>query len=163
MHLDAPESTHQARTALEGILQWGKEELGLNYSDTSISRWAYVSDITFETDFPLLSGINGTLNSIARKVSDIVQGNLGEDLEYEPAKIVLAHDPSRRSSSIAPFSIEHRAISLFEENIYYSEAPIPTDEHISLISELEEAARENFESQQRTIRRVIAAHAPAKA
>jgi len=137
MHLDAADSTDDAQAALLGILQWTKEECGLRYSPEMINRWAYVSDVVFQTEFPLLDRINPVLNSVCSRISEIVQGNLKESLEYVPAKIWLAHDPSQRNASIAPFTIEHRALSLFSENIYYSEAPVPTREHISLLNKLE--------------------------
>jgi len=152
IHLDAAESTKDARGALEGILYWAKDQFGLNYSSSTISRWAYVSDVVFETDFPLLGGLNEALNSASRTISELVQGNLKEELQYVPSKIVIGHDPSKRSGQVASFSIEHRVLQLFEENVYHSEAPIPTDEHISLLIEIEKAMRKGFESREKTIR-----------
>jgi len=145
IHLDADDSTDRAQTALLGLLQWAKEECGLRYSPGMITRWAYVSDVVFQTDFPLLKKVNKSLNSISSKISEIVRGNLKEELNYEPAKFWLAHDPNDRSTSIAPFTIEHRLLSLFEENIFYSEAPVPTKDHLSLLSELETAVRNEDE------------------
>ncbi|MGD0546556.1 MAG: hypothetical protein ABR991_01860 [Terracidiphilus sp.] len=145
MHLDAANSTDDAKTALDGLLRWGKEEFGLRYSSDSIRRWAFVSDVIFETDFPLLHMVNDTLNHVSSEISAIVQRNLKEELKYEPAKFWLAHDPNKRSASVAPFTIEHRALSLFEENIYFSEAPLPTEDHISLLSEIEESMRKIHE------------------
>jgi hypothetical protein len=42
-----------------------------------------------------------------------------------------------RKYGIAPFSITRRAESRFSENKYFSEAPLPTDIHISLLEEFE--------------------------
>jgi hypothetical protein len=137
MHLDAADSTDLAQRALLGLLQWSKDEFGLRYSPGMISRWAFVSDVVFQTSFPLLARVNAPLNSIASKISDIVRGNLKEELEYQPIRFWLGHDPNKRKATIAPFSIEHRALSLFEENIFFSEAPIPTKDHLSLLAELE--------------------------
>ena len=145
MHLDGPDSTDTAKATLEAILEWGKQEFGFNYSSHMITRWAYVSDIVFETDFPLLLNLNGAMNSLSEKITNMVRNNLKEDLEYVPAKFILGHDPTKRSASIAPFSIEHRALTLFEQNVYYSEAPVPTQDHISLLMELESVAMKNYE------------------
>jgi len=146
MHLDTGDSTDQAQATLLGLLQWAKDEFGLRYSPGMITRWAFVSDVIFKTDFPLLRKVNSTLDSISSKISEIVRANLKEELEYEPAKFWLAHNPNDRSASIAPFTIEHRVASLFEENIFYSEAPVPTKDHLSLLAELETAVRDKDES-----------------
>ena len=137
MHLDAADSTDHAQAALFGILQWAREEFGLRYSDGMITRWAFVSDVTFQADFPMLERLNGTLNSISSKISNAIRGNLKEDLEYRPAKFWLAHDPDKRKASLAPFSLEHLSLSQDTENKFYSEAPVPTKDHLSLLEELE--------------------------
>lgn len=141
MHLDGANSTSEARAVLEAILQWGAEEFGLRYSPSMITRWAYVSDVIFQSDFPLLERINPVLNRISKRITDIVHTNLKEDLEYRPGKFWLAHDPDKRNAQIASFTLEHRALSLREENLYYSEAPIPTEDHIALLQELEDSLR----------------------
>jgi hypothetical protein len=140
-HLDAADSTDQAQAALLGILQWAKDQFGLHYSPGIITRWAFVSDVVFQADFPLLERLNTTLNSISSKISEAIRGNLKEDLEYRPAKFWLAHDSNKRSASIAPFTIEHLTLSQDGENKFYSEAPVPTKDHLSLLAELENALK----------------------
>jgi hypothetical protein len=46
-----------------------------------------------------------------------------------------------RKYQIAPFSIARRAEARFSEDKYYSEAPLPTDMHISLLEEFEESIK----------------------
>lgn len=145
MHLDAADSTDQAQHALLGLLQWAKDQFGLHYSASMIPRWAFVSDVVFQADFPLLERLNPTLKSISAKISDEIRENLKEVLEYRPAKFWLGHDPDKRSAKIAPFSIEHFAMSQDEENKFYSEAPVPTKVHLSLLAELEDALRHKNE------------------
>jgi len=105
MHLDGADSTENARAALFALLRWGRDEFGLNFEEESVIRWAFVSDIVFETDFPILTPLNAVLNSMSKKISHIIHGNLKEDLKYRPAKFWLAHDPNLRSASLAPFTI----------------------------------------------------------
>jgi hypothetical protein len=38
---------------------------------------------------------------------------------------------------IAPLTIQRRITSPFEQNKFYTEAPLPTDTHIALIEQLE--------------------------
>lgn len=145
MHLDGADSTENARAALFALLRWGRDEFGLNFEEESVIRWAFVSDIVFETDFPILTPLNAVLNSMSKKISHIIHGNLKEDLKYRPAKFWLAHDPNLRSASLAPFTIEQRALTLPDENVYFSEAPVPTADHIELLNEFERAMRNSNE------------------
>jgi hypothetical protein len=142
MHLDSADSTDDAKTALLGILEWARDQFGLGYKPSMITRWAYVSDVTFQADFPLLQKLNPTLNSISVRISEAIRENLKEDLEYRPAKFWLSHDPDKRKGTIAPFSIEHAAFSQDDENRFYSEAPVPTVDHLDMIAELENALRD---------------------
>lgn len=145
MHLDAADSTDQAQNALLGLLQWAKDQFGLRYYPGMIPRWAFVSDVVFEADFSLLERLNTTLNSISARISEVIRGNLKEELKYRPAKLWIAHDPNERSASIAPFTVEHLALSQDAENKFFSEAPIPTKDHLSLLAELESALKDENE------------------
>ena len=139
MHLDAADSTDHAQRALLGILEWARDKFGLRYESEMIKRWAFVSDVTFQSEFALLERINAPLNSISASISKAILQNLKEKLHYRPAKFWLGHDPGKRQHSIAPFTIEHLALSQDEENKFYSEAPVPTSTHLSLIEKLERA------------------------
>jgi hypothetical protein len=46
-------------------------------------------------------------------------------------------DPTLIKAGPAAFTIDRRAGKLFSENRYFSNAPLPKDEHIELIEELE--------------------------
>lgn len=142
MHLDTADSTDLAQRALLSILQWAKKEFGLRYSPSIITRWAFVSDVVFQAEFALLERLNATLNSISATITEAIRENLNEELQYRPAKFWLAHDPNKRQASIAPFTIEHLALSQDEENKFYSEAPLPTNLHLSLLEKLELELRE---------------------
>jgi hypothetical protein len=131
-------STDEGKSALENILTWGREELGLTYEIGAIRRWAYVSQVIFYTDFPILEAINPSLNRLAKKTGDFVDGLFEEGITYEVAKIAVGHDPLKRKTGIAPLSIEHRANTRFGDNKFFSEAPLPTSVHIKFLEELEE-------------------------
>lgn len=135
--VDTEVSTTASQTILIELFEWAKTELGANFTPNSIRRWAFVSDIIFQSDFPLLLELNNALNPIAVKVANAVQENLRETLDFQPSLFQIGHDPQKRTSAIAPFSIQHRANSLYEENIFFAEAPVPTSLHLELLEELE--------------------------
>ena len=143
--VDTEESTDLSQSTLVELLEWARKELGANFSQHSIRRWAFVSNIIFQSDFPMLFGQNKALNSVASKINSAVQKNLHETLDFQPSKLTIGHDPSTRSSVLAPFSIQHRTNTLFEDNIFFAEAPVPTDLHLELLEELESDLRKTYE------------------
>jgi hypothetical protein len=143
--LDTEESTDISQRMLIELLEWAQVELGANFTAQSIQRWAFVSDIIFQTDFPLLSGQHKVLGSIAEKVAKAVNVNLRERLDFQPAKLTIGHDPAKRTAELAPFSIQHRVNTLFEDNIFLAEAPVPTSLHLELLEEIETEFRKSYE------------------
>ncbi len=148
IYLDGEVSTDASQAALIEILEWARDELGANFTSDSVRRWAYVSDVIFQTDFPLLHGQSQALNSASEKLAKEVRKNLRQELDFQPSAVTLGHDPQKRLSTIAPFSIAHRAGTLFEDNIFFSEAPVPTALHIELLEEIEEDFRKVYEGRE---------------
>jgi len=134
--LETRSNTTESRQILEDMLEWGAANAGLNYRPGMIKRFAYVSDLTFYSDVPILS-VNPALIKLAAKTSAALTDIWQEPIQYEPANLAVAHDPMARKYGIAPFSITHRAEARFSENKYFSEAPLPTDKHIALLEEFE--------------------------
>lgn len=134
--LETRSSTTDSRQILEDMLLWGAANSGLNYKPGMIKRFGYVSDLTFYSDVPILS-VNPALTKLAAKTSAALTEIWQEPVQYESANLAVGHDPMARRYGIAPFSITHRAESRFSENKYFSEAPLPTDLHISLLEEFE--------------------------
>lgn len=132
-------NTADSKRILEEMLGWGKEQFGLAYEPGMLKRWGYVSNVSFYTDFPLLSAISDPWTSLVKSVSKAVSEIWNEDIQYVPMHIMAGHDPLKRKYGIAPFSIAHRAEIPFSENKYFSDAPLPTDLHISLLQEFEAA------------------------
>jgi hypothetical protein len=135
--LETLSSTTDSRDVLEDMLQWGAAKLGLTYAAGMVRRWGYISQISFNSDFPLLSTVSRPLQNLARKTGEAVSGFFGESLPYEIAKVNVGHDPVARQNSIAGVTIEHRANVPFAENRFFSEAPLPTHLHIKFLEELE--------------------------
>jgi hypothetical protein len=143
--LETLSSTTDSRDVLENMLQWGKEELGLTYHDGMVRHWAYISQISFNSDFPLLSHLSKPLHNLGLKTGQAVSAFFGENLPYEVAKVNVGHDPLSRSNAIAGVTIEHRSNTPFGENRFFSEAPLPTDLHIQFLKELEAEVLESMD------------------
>ena len=139
--LETRSNTDESRAILEEMLQWGVTKFGLNYSPGSMSHFAYISDVTFYSDSPFLS-VSSLLARIAAKTSEALSEIWKEPIHYEPLNLAVGHDPMARKYGIAPFSITRRAESSFSENKYFSEAPLPTDLHFSILEEYEAGIQE---------------------
>lgn len=120
------------------MLAWGKEKFGLHYSPEMVKHFAYVSDLTFYSDAPLLRA-NRAVEGLCQKTSAALSHIWGEPVPYEPLNISVGHDPTSRKYGIAPFAISRRAETPFSENKYFSEAPLPTKLHIQILEEFEAA------------------------
>jgi len=142
--LETLSSTNDSQSALEEILTWAANSLGLTYRDGMIRHWGYISQISFKSDIPLLSCLSTPLQNLARKTGEAVSGFFGEDLSYEVAKVNVGHDPTKRKNAIAGVTIEHRANVPFGENMFFSEAPLPTDLHVKFLKELEAEVQESL-------------------
>lgn len=134
--LETRSSTDDSRRILEEMLGWGAERFKLSYYEGMIKRFAYVSDLTFQSDVPLLN-FNRVLANLSEKTSKALSEIWQEPVQYEPVLQTIGHDPLTRKYGIAPFTITHRAEARFSENKYFSEAPLPTDLHLKFLEEYE--------------------------
>jgi hypothetical protein len=136
IYVDTFASTADSQRILVEMLEWGSKTFGLSYSEGMIRKCAYISQVLFYTDFPLLVEASPALKKLAQKTSSITEGLFG-GLVYEPLNLSVGHDPMARKHGIASFYIQHRINTLFAENKYFSEAPLPTDQHIKFLEEFE--------------------------
>ncbi|HXL23031.1 MAG TPA: hypothetical protein VOA78_11235 [Candidatus Dormibacteraeota bacterium] len=138
-------STTDSKEILEGVLEWGAAKFGLTYRPGMIKRYAYVSDLSFYSDLPILNA-SPVLTNLAAKTSQLLSEIWQEPVQYESVSLTVGHDPMARKYAIAPFSITRRAEARFSENKYFSEAPLPTDAHITLLEDFEKDI-ERFQGQ----------------
>jgi hypothetical protein len=137
IYIDTLASTSDSVRILTAILKWAREELSLSYEDHLIRRWGYISDLVFRSDVPLLRVHSSPLQDLARKTSAFTEEMFG-GLKYEPSQIGIGHDPLSRKYGVASLVIQHRVNTSYSENIFFSEAPLPTDLHVKYLQEFEE-------------------------
>jgi hypothetical protein len=130
-------NTSDSKLVLEEMFDWGKRELGLTYDPRMIRNWGYVSIVTFYSECDLIAFASPPAVRLAAKVSDAVSGIWHENLAFSPRQVGISHDPLTRKNAIASFVIQPRVEAPYGENKFYSEAPLPTDQHIQLLEEFE--------------------------
>jgi len=144
--LETKSTTEVSKETLLEVFRVVFAKMNFDFSGELIKRWAFISYLTFYTDFPLLAQYSDPLKALAHKTTKAVSTIFQEDLEYEPLEIRIGHDTSLRKHDIASFLIQHRAGTTFSENKYYSEAPLPTDVHWGLLQEFEKEILEQKKS-----------------
>jgi hypothetical protein len=129
-------STQESKRLLEDALQWGCTELGLVYKPSMVRRWQYSSQITFHSKVPLM-GAHSAFQRLAESVTKSVAEATGENLKYELASFFIAYDQLTRKHPLGNFSIQRRDNTPFSDNKYFSDAPLPTDDHIKFLEQFE--------------------------
>ncbi|HYM78033.1 MAG TPA: hypothetical protein VE377_18810 [Candidatus Dormibacteraeota bacterium] len=124
--------TDDSKKILDDILAWCVEKFKLTYNPEMISRFGYVSSLTFYSDAPLLDG-NAAMTNLAGRTAQLVSDIWKEPVEYSGVSIAVGHEPLSRKYPIARFTIQRRADTKFAENKYLSEAPLPTNAHLELL------------------------------
>ena len=135
--IDTSASTSDSERILEEVLLWATSEFGVAYRPGMIKRKIYVSNLTFTSDVPLLGGLSPALSKLSSRIAKTVKATVGQAAVYEPHGISIQQDHPPMGVPVSPFTIHRRLETPFSENKYFSEAPLPTDVHISLLEQFE--------------------------
>ena len=134
--IDVRSSTDDAKAILVKAFDWLKKEVGLSYSPEMIKRWAYLTQVTFYTDVDF-DTVHPAFANLAHRLTTAVSEIQGSTFEFRSNAIGWGFDRTQRQSAISDFSIQRRADTPFSENKHFSQAPLPTDEHIKLLEQFE--------------------------
>lgn len=134
--LDTISSTDDSKRALETLLSWAAEKFRLNYRPEMIKRQAFYSELVFYSDVNL-SSLNEALRAISTRLTKRVSELFGLPLEYSPTALFLGYDSTYIKNGPSAFTIERRVDTPFSDGKHFSRAPLPTNEHMKLLEELE--------------------------
>jgi hypothetical protein len=135
--LDTRVSTAESERIIEEGLAWGVKEFGLVYEAKMIKRRGYLSNLTFYSDCPTLLRSNSPVSKLNERIYDSVSKISGDKTPWEPIVLTFHSEAIPRKPVGAAFTIQRRAETSFSENKYYSEAPLPTGEHIAMLEAFE--------------------------
>lgn len=86
-----------------------------------------------------MTALNPALQVACDALSRGVAEYTGEDLKFEITAVAANFDELTRKYPLGRFSIQRRENAAFSENKYFSEAPLQTAQHISLLEQFEAA------------------------
>jgi hypothetical protein len=135
--LDTRASTAESERIIEEGLAWASSTFGLIYEPKMIKRRGYLSNLCFYSACPFLLKSSLPVSKLTERVHNAVGKITGDKTPWEPTILTIHSESIPRKPVGAPFTIQRRAETAFSENKYYSEAPLPTDEHVRLLEAFE--------------------------
>ncbi len=135
--IDTRTSTAESERVLEEALTWAANEFGIKYTQGSIMRKRYLSQVLITSDAPLLVP-SKPVDCLASRINEKLQDIIGEPLVYKPTRLDLDFDRSMLQKPPVAFLTIQRAVGFsHSEGKYYSESPIPTEDHFAILEQYE--------------------------
>lgn len=134
--MDTRKGTDVSFRVVKEIFDWAVIEFGIVVPEYGLQKARFLNRFTFFSE-ALVSLGGSPISSLATSLSQQVAAITGQPRRYETIRIDLDFDRSEQTVPIAPLTIQRRITSSFDQNKFYTEAPLPTDVHISLIEQLE--------------------------
>ncbi|PSH05515.1 MAG: hypothetical protein CXZ00_02190 [Acidobacteria bacterium] len=134
--VDTQTSTNDSERVLFESLEWAKQKFGITFTPGMIFRKRYLSDLLFYCEAPILNWFMPVEN-LNLNLANVASHVLGEQLAYSSIRVDLDFERYQRNAPIAPFTIQRRLEFAFSDNMYFSEAPLPTEDHKRLLEQFE--------------------------
>lgn len=132
--IEAEAPTEQLDDIIEDLFVWAQSNFPMKFIESDTVSRLYSSSVEFsdENMFKLTDALQGATDYISECLSVD-----GISAAYALNTIALVADP-KLSTPLQParFLIERRANTNFEDNIFFSEAPLATEKHISILKSL---------------------------
>jgi hypothetical protein len=125
-------NTGKIKAFIADLLEWTKKEFGLIELDIIPKRTYYESAIVVRAVSDVLRVFKPMHAAAAALRKRLPDANA-----YEPYAFSLDVDGTRTSRRLIRFTLERRIGVPFEENVFFSIAPLETDDHIEFLGELE--------------------------
>jgi len=134
--LDTRSSTQESQQVVFSILEWLSSEYGMNYNPALIKRWVYVTNLTFYSDADLTL-LNPVMAYACQRLSELAAAAGSGNLEYRLARVAMDCDKNKHKLQKAAFILERSLLARFEDNKYFAEAPLKSDDLLKLLEEIE--------------------------
>jgi hypothetical protein len=110
-------------------------EFSLTFDQGMIRRRLYLSELNVRLDQPL-ANLNPGLQQLAAKLSSMTSAIAHHP--FEVGGVSLGTDVTHAVYKVPSFIIERKLNAPFNENRFYTKAPLQTEQHISILREFEE-------------------------
>jgi len=134
--LETRVSTSKSREILVESMKWAEGELGIQATSDFLRRPRFVSVLAFQSDAQIF-GHSLAINNAAQAMSEAMASVTGKERKYSGIRIDIDFDRSGDKEPVSSFTIQTLALEPFEFSRYYSQAPLPTEQHIALLEKYE--------------------------
>ena len=117
-------------------MDWLKEEYEATELDINDSYRVYDSHLVVQLDFDLAPRME-FINFVSSQIEKQRESYGLTPLEYVASGFMLSADGTASNLAPVSFTIERRAKQPFKNNLYYSTAPLRTNDHIKLLEDIE--------------------------
>jgi hypothetical protein len=123
---------------MSDLFSWSEKEFGLTESLVAKPQKFIESAIIVKSTKNLALGLSPR-NDVAEILNRTFQGNFVGVGPYQLSGFLLDCDPSQFGGRPKPmrFVLDRRVGVPFSENVFYSHAPLPTRDHLKVLSDLE--------------------------
>jgi hypothetical protein len=134
-------TTESGEAFLGDFLTWGSQNLGFRLTLPMITKRLYVNQLVVEFDYAP-AGKLMALHPICKAYNEALRRVYGFELPpTESVTLKFDYDHAVAPSAfrtVAPFVVERRENHRFhEDNVFFTQAPLPTADHIKLIEDFE--------------------------
>lgn len=133
---DTVSSTDETTEFLTDLASWLSDTYGLIVPKER--KVNYLSQIDFRSEVSL-TNLNRQLGTFAENLQNLRRS---ADNNYEVGSIQFWTEDIGKPGSAAPVKIERKITAPFSANHYFSQAPLPTTDHIRLLTEFEAILKE---------------------
>lgn len=132
---DTRSSTEDSDAFLDELLTWITAEFDLVPYQEILNSKVYISELNMQTDSHL-NALNPKLTAFANRLTSLIEGHENHPIAYETVGIYLWTNPIITNPP-GGFRFERVEGAPFNENRYYSAAPLQTNLHLEMLEELE--------------------------
>lgn len=129
-------STNDATEFLKDLFGWASAEYGLWIPSGNGLKKGYLSQVDVECERPIIS-INPTLEIVSRMIENRYSPLDGKAREFFMGGIQFWTEDVNQPLAPAGFRFERKWGVPTDENHYFSQAPLETQDHLDLLNELE--------------------------
>jgi hypothetical protein len=134
--VETQSDTEDSEHILVASLEWARKQFGITFTPDMIYRRRYLNDLVFSTSVPILDGF-GPINNLRMALSEMMESVIDERLNYAGTRLDVDFERYQRQVAMAPFTIQRRNDYALADNTYFSEAPLPTALHVTLLEQYE--------------------------
>ncbi len=138
MLAEGPRTTEDLEKFLDRVEKILGETFGATYTAVSATPKLYFSSVECRVLPTAVAGID-VLKPVRDRLTAAVRAYGVQTEDYDVTSVILAADQTKTPGDAKPqrFVFERRAAHPFESNLFYSEAPLTTREHLALLLDLE--------------------------